>query len=290
MEFILNELSLNGQYSSLDDFVDNGLRPVLEVLKILNCYKIPAVLKKSDFYASKAFEQVTFYDTLFARNTIRHPAITRFKSLLTNLTKNPFWDNTPQQLYQSKYFIIEDIHNKDVSGSGIAEAYARNGGLISFSQGGYDRTPIIVKKDDDEVIKDIHNFYDNYEIEKTLFNLKLIAIDNYIKQRFNKKMNFDELDNNNGFNLIKSLNISVFLDSFHKFERLTWNQIQRDNGLDFKKFNCNKRTKRFFNNTYWSKGIYKFRINQEIRCFGYIQNEIFHVLRIDLDHILSDLG
>ena len=40
----------------------------------------------------------------------------------------------------------------------------------------------------------------------------------------------------------------------------------------------------------WDKGVKKFRISQEIRCFGYVLENVFYVRRIDLDHILSDKG
>lgn len=40
----------------------------------------------------------------------------------------------------------------------------------------------------------------------------------------------------------------------------------------------------------WKKGIKKFRITQRNRCFGYVENGVFYVLRFDLDHELSDVG
>ena len=45
-----------------------------------------------------------------------------------------------------------------------------------------------------------------------------------------------------------------------------------------------------FSTELWAKGIHKFRVSQEIRCFGYREGDKFHLLRIDLDHVLSDKG
>lgn len=61
-------------------------------------------------------------------------------------------------------------------------------------------------------------------------------------------------------------------------------------GFDYKEFHKNKNTRAYFTPEQWDKGIHKFRISQEIRCFGYRENDRFHLYRIDLDHVLSDKG
>lgn len=38
------------------------------------------------------------------------------------------------------------------------------------------------------------------------------------------------------------------------------------------------------------EGIKKVKITQRNRCFGYVDNGVFYVLRFDLDHELSDVG
>ena len=52
----------------------------------------------------------------------------------------------------------------------------------------------------------------------------------------------------------------------------------------------NKKIKRYFSDDLWKKGVKKFRITQRNRCFGYVDNGVFYVLRFDLDHELSDVG
>ena len=51
-----------------------------------------------------------------------------------------------------------------------------------------------------------------------------------------------------------------------------------------------KKSKRYFSDNLWKKGIKKIKITQRNRCFGYVDNGIFYVLRVDLDHELSDVG
>ena len=79
-------------------------------------------------------------------------------------------------------------------------------------------------------------------------------------------------------------------DAFKKFETLTWNQIMVDDALDYKEFHKNRNTRVFFTKEQWEKTIRKFRVNDKIRCFGYQLNNKFYVLRLDLEHRLSDLG
>lgn len=73
-------------------------------------------------------------------------------------------------------------------------------------------------------------------------------------------------------------------------ERTPWHLMRMNDGLDFKEFSKNRYTKDFFTTDEWSKKVMKFRVNDEIRCFGNVENDKFFVLRIDLDHKLSDLG
>lgn len=65
---------------------------------------------------------------------------------------------------------------------------------------------------------------------------------------------------------------------------------QRTKGWITKGIIKNKKIKRYFSDDLWKKGVKKFRITQRNRCFGYVDNGVFYVLRFDLDHELSDVG
>lgn len=71
---------------------------------------------------------------------------------------------------------------------------------------------------------------------------------------------------------------------------MDWIAIAMNNGLDYKTYNKNKKSKRYFSDDLWKKGIKKFRITKRNRCFGYLENGIFYVLRFDFEHELSDVG
>lgn len=118
-----------------------------------------------------------------------------------------------------------------------------------------------------------------------------LSLKRYITTRFSGgKFDFSLIDDTHGFSLIDDENQNEFIDSFRKFKELDWNAIATDNGLDYKTYNKNKKSKRYFSDEQWKKGIKKFRITQRNRCFGYVDNGVFYVLRFDLDHELSDVG
>ena len=118
-----------------------------------------------------------------------------------------------------------------------------------------------------------------------------LSLKRYITTRFSGgKFDFSLIDDTHGFSLIDDENQNEFIDSFRKFKELDWNAIAMDNGLDYKTYNKNKKSKRYFSDEQWKKGIKKFRITQRNRCFGYVDNGVFYVLRFDLDHELSDVG
>lgn len=118
-----------------------------------------------------------------------------------------------------------------------------------------------------------------------------MSLKKYITTHFGEgKLDFSLIDGTHGFSLIGNENQNEFIDSFRKFEELDWNTIATDKGLDYKTYNKNKKSKRYFSDEQWKKGIKKFRITQRNRCFGYVENGVFYVLRFDLDRELSDVG
>lgn len=83
------------------------------------------------------------------------------------------------------------------------------------------------------------------------------------------------IDDTHGFSLIDNENQNEFIDSFRKFEELDWTAVATDDGLDYKTYNKNRRSKHYFSDDLWKKGIRKFKITQRNRCFGYVDNGVF---------------
>ena len=294
MEFVLNEQSLKGQYADGDRFAIEGMTPLLGVIQTLYSFGVSDILKISTFYNSEIAPNKKLHELMQGRMSVPVMAVC---SRLSRMQGEPYWDCSPCQDISKHYFIqrpgAEDaVVDKDVTGTGVAETYARRGCMISFNGGGYDDSTENIRCEDEPKYGDtpITNLHDKGETEQFLFDSGQIDCQSYIRSRYCGKLVYDELSTNHGLNLVNRYNFQEFINSFRDFEDYTWQQIITSDGFDYKEFHKNKNTRAYFTPDQWEKGIHKFRITQEIRCFGYRENDRFHLYRIDLDHILSDKG
>lgn len=139
MRPILNEMSLEGQYSDIDEFVEAGLKPLLKILKMFGQFNFE-LQKKTDLWQKRATKTQTLHDII----KVRHfSAGQRFKLLLHKITNAPpFWDTDPKQNTDDQYL----CDSYDVSGTSIAEACARDEDLLSFWGSKFSSEQIKVKK------------------------------------------------------------------------------------------------------------------------------------------------
>ena len=294
MEYVLNEQSLKGQFANSDRFAIDGMTPLLGVIQTLSAFGVNDILKNSTFYNSKVAPDKKLHELLQGRMSVSVLAVC---SRLSRMQGEPYWDLAPRQDLCKHYLIQRQGEDDakvemDVAGTGVAEAYARKGCLISFKGGDYDESTEKVRREDEQEYgkNPVMNLHNREETEQFLFDSGLIDCQSYIKSRFCGKLVYDELSTSHGLNLVDRGNFREFNNSFRDFEDYTWQQIITSDGFDYKEFHKNKNTKAYFTQEQWEKGIYKFRITQEIRCFGYRDGDRFHLYRIDLDHILSDKG
>ena len=153
------------------------------------------------------------------------------------------------------------IDEADVSGSSVAEATARAVCLLSFIRSLYEKHPVVVTKDG--VAIPVGNIWKEQQLYAILFERGELPLEKYITTRFSGgKLDFSLVDDTHGFSLIDNENQNEFIDSFRKFEELDWNAIATDKGLDYKPYNKSKKSKRYFSDEQWKKGIKKFRITQ----------------------------
>ena len=178
----------------------------------------------------------------------------RCKSTLAHAICNPFWDDAPQQEPNAHY----PADKADVSGSSVAEATARVACLLSFIRSLYEKHPVVVTKDG--VAIPVGNIWKEKQLYSILFERGELPLEKYITH---------------GFSLIDNENQNEFIDSFRKFEELDWTAVATDDGLDYKTYNKNRRSKHYFSDDLWKKGIRKFKITQRNRCFGYVDNGVF---------------
>ncbi len=292
MDCILNELSLNGQYKDMDDFAEQGVKPLSGVLHDISTLGVGLLYKKSDFYNSKVTSDETFHHILFSQAAKVCDSIRRMKSQLAKLQNEPYWDDDVQHDVTKVYLLLrEKTEGTNVTLTSVAEAMARKACLISFSKSDFLSKQLCVKiQNEDTTPHKVPNIWEENQLGDVLLNYGDLSFKSYCKSRKFCKLSFDRLGAKNGFDLLSKENMNLFKSSFEKFESLSWQEIATDDGLDYKEFDKNKRTSLYFSDREWDRGIHKFRISQKIRCYGNTINGVFYVLRFDLEHKLSDLG
>ena len=278
MQILFNELSLTGQFSDQDAFVRNGLLPFVGVLKEMQGFST-LLLKKSDVWNNKITPSNTLHSFLINNTFRKSDEVRRLKSAIADLTKEPFWDYDNKQDPDSTY----RLDGADIWGSSPAEACERDRVVVSFVSSSTSLDPLNIIRNGINV--PLLNLTCSGNLTKFLWANNQISFESYLKARFSGgKLDFSWVDEKMGFSGIQSAEQSLFVDTFRKFEELTWDQIHTNKGLDYKEYHG------IIDMRYRGRKTYKFRASEKIRCHGYRENDSFVVIGFETDHKLSDRG
>lgn len=280
IEVCINELSLSGQYASVEECINKGIFGVVEVLRCIERSSCLLYKSNSLYLRLVTPSGVTLYDVLVGYKTRQKDEIRRLKILLSKILSNPYWEESPLHSSINDY----TFGNNSVVNTSLAEACERDKFLLSFWHPDYLSSEIQVWKNDIVVI--LHNCYDINSYYDVLRLRGALSFEELVKYMFrDTKLDFSKIDPNNGFNLVEFQEESLFIDAFRLFTELSWIDIYRSDGLDYKEYsNKQKDAVSIFR----SRKIYKFRITKKYRCFGEVVDGIFYVLMFDLTHKLSD--
>ncbi len=287
MDILLNELSLHSQFENIDDFLDNSFSRFVRIFHFLNKIENP-LLKNYNFYNCQITDNESFYSLVTNRKLNRiSDSVRKYKTLLDKIPNEPYWEANQQQDINSKYF----WNNEDVSGSSIAESYAREAILISFCPSRIITNPLVVTQADNK--KEISNYTDNSKLVEFLYANKHISFSQYCNEHFkDTKLNFEYINTEKSFNSIQTVDDeSEFLNSFNLFCNMTWQSIIEQGGKGKNKVGLayqqhhNQDDFASYNISY---SIDKFRCSKRYRAFGYRKGNVFYLLEFDLTHKLSD--
>ena len=240
MEILVNELSLSGQFDTIEHFMEAGLRPFVKTLNDVD-FQSNLLYKKYDFFQAKITSSHIIYEVLTGNISRQYDETRKFKSLLMKLLDNPYWENNSKQSANSVY----TYSGNNICGSSLSEATERDRIVISFSHNDFIFSKLSVYKNDNEI--EVDNLFERGHFPHVAYLRNYIAF-----------------------------------DAFRKFSELSWQQIFMDDALDYKEYH----NKKHFKNI--GEKIFKFRISQKYRCFGYVSDSVFFVLKFDLEHKLSD--
>lgn len=281
----LNELSLNGQFDSMEEFLEE-CKPLMKCLKFLKENK-RTIYKHSTFFK----QPVTPRECLNDLRGVRSDQARRLKSLLLSTTDTPpFWD-LEDELKQdlTAHYTVD---GEDVTATSIAEAAEEDGILLSFLYNKYRDKRISVFKNKGE-LRTIGTAVSLKYLSEQLWEKKQLDVHTYVKAKYNDtRLDFSQLEEVYGFNEFEKEELRDCFQAFDKFvEHENWDDIVRDKGLYYKKYTPSSTEKDWFRQErYQEREIYKFRCGNPKRCFGYREKDVFYVLRMERDHKISDNG
>jgi len=283
MDILINELSLDSQFSNESDFLDT----FLETIKIINIIdKLSfSLLKKYDLYSCKVTNNLDLGSILKIKGNDK---ITKFKSFLSKLMNDPpYWELEQKHLITDIY---ECNQTTLTSGYSIAESCERDKIVLSFKNSNFSNDIINLTKNTEP--HEIYNSIDYIKFLDFLYIKGKISEIDYCLNRFTINLNFSNLDNEEkGFRKLENEEKNAFITTFIMFSNMTWKEISESDGLDYKPYSPSSKSDYIFKNTQWNnKTIYKFRCSQKYRCFGYREKDTFFVLFLEKDHKISDKG
>jgi hypothetical protein len=284
MEVLMNELSLEGQFSNLNEFL-NSLKEMIVVQKIMDNAQIK-LLKHYNLMNEKVTESQTLHDVLTDNSVKTTNEIRRFKMYLKRLLSEPsFWHES--QLHNNSDNYVCNYTNKTNDYS-LAEACERDRKVLSFKNTMFLENTLEMKKNNTKI--DLINFHNRYLLNEILFEEGKIDELDYCKFQFaDSNISFEKLEKDFSFNILTYEEKKMFISTFKMISEMSWDDILSHDGLDYKPYDP-PRNSWFLNTPYAEKKIFKFRTSQKCRCFGYRENDIFYVLRFERDHKISDNG
>ncbi|CAA6825161.1 MAG: Unknown protein [uncultured Sulfurovum sp.] len=273
MEILINELSLTGQFKDENEFLDN-FDSILKMIKLID---------KLNFSIAKEF---MFFDVAVTANhklsdflRLRTDRAKKMKQFLAKLAQNPpFWNEIQKHNCSQNTY---NYNSNDICNTSLAESSERDRIVLSFKHN--DFLNIILEIQKNNTPMNIYNLIDKHHFLGHLLSTSQIEPLKYCQFKFeNTNLNFSKIEDDYGFNLLEtSQQRDEFIDSFKKVSQMSWQNIINSDGLQYKRY----KGKEFGN-----QPIYKFRVTQKYRCFGYREEDIFFILRFEIDHKMSDNG
>lgn len=283
MDVLINELSLDGQFDNENEFFDN-FDQVLEVIKLLEVLHF-SILKEYMLFNTHITNDYQLSDFLKLRNDKAR----KMKRILSKLAMNPPYGNDTQ-----KHNCNEDNYlyeGKNICNTSLAESCERDKIILSFKHNNFFNTTFNMIKNNTNI--SIYNIINKIDFLLYLIENNQISPIEYCVSKFDiSKLNFDNIEQGYGFDSLETTQqIKEFIEAFELFYRTPWNNISTSDGLKYKPYKPSSKKRDWFRYSDFSGyDIYKFRVTQTYRCFGYREKDTFFVLRFELDHKISDNG
>lgn len=189
MDIILNDKSLDGQFSSIDDFTDSVFEHTIPILNLMDEKKM-RLLKSQDTYNGQVTEDRTLIE-LF-RIQSNSPELTMLKKLLVaKLCEEPFWEDDCRSDKTAIYSLDKVELEKP---NCITEAFERNGMLLSFQHDKFLKGTLSIEKNGR--VDKVRNAYKKEQVLEHCIESQSINVIEYLRlSQFPMKIRFLEKGN-----------------------------------------------------------------------------------------------
>ena len=177
MDILINELSLDGQYSTVNEFLSEGLSAFINVLDEISITN-HILLKKYDFYRTRITKKINFHDILVGNISREYDQIRKFKRKLAMLIEEPYWENDKKQSDDDTYL----FDNVKINDSSLAESCERDRVVVSFLHSKFKTLKIPVLKNQDEV--EVDNLYNRFHFLELRQSRNELTFEDYVRQKF----------------------------------------------------------------------------------------------------------
>lgn len=167
MEVVFNDYSLDSQFSSIEDFLDSLIDNTFVILKYLS-EQDNLLLKSYETYSRPVTSMESIYDILVSQKYRGFPEIRKLKSLLVQLSSEPFWQSNVRTDETATYHcsFLGDFFG--TSPNCFSEAVERDKFLLSIKHDNFEIDLIDVKKNGKT--QTIYNLFDKKNAAKKLFS------------------------------------------------------------------------------------------------------------------------
>jgi hypothetical protein len=163
MEILINELSLNGQFLTVEQFIADVLIKFDAILRECDRNQDVIILQKQDFWNCKVTQTENLYSILKIKSVKKSDEISRFKLLLGNLKDEQYWENSPKHNVNDNY----EYNGNNIAGSSLAESCERDKVVISFILSGFSSTKLQIFKNRQKV--NIDNLFEKWHYSEVAY-------------------------------------------------------------------------------------------------------------------------
>lgn len=222
MEILINELSLKGQFGSVDEFISDGLKPIILLLLQIDSSR-DVLLKRYDFYDCKVTSTITLHQLFKGSYSRTCDEIRKAKSQLNALIDKPYWQDSQKHKSPDSY----QFKGSNILDSSLAESCERDKVVMSFLCADYDTAKLEVSKNASSIIIDNlfkqENMFKLVRDRGLVIDFSLTDISRFSKTRFNIQ----------GKIIYKELTTKYFwhIDNLHKNHYEVYNSNKEHIGI-----------------------------------------------------------